>query len=118
MTRLIYPSEVEAVFRNVRSCELATISKNGMPVAWPTNPLYMPETGRFLITASLGLSQKAWNIRRNPRVSHSLGEVQGDSLASRLAQLMQIQGSLASQALWGAGRERASQASISSTIRS
>jgi hypothetical protein len=63
------PHEIEAVFREFRSCELSTCSKDGTPVTWPVEPHYQPEKGRFLITTSIGLAQKAYNIRRNPHVS-------------------------------------------------
>lgn len=63
------PSEVEDVFEEFRTCEMSTLAKDGTPITWPTLPFWRPDEGRFLITTSIGLSQKAFNVRRNPRVS-------------------------------------------------
>ena len=63
------PSEVEDVFKEFRTCEMSTLAKDGTPITWPTLPFWRPDEGRFLITTSIGLSQKAFNVRRNPRVS-------------------------------------------------
>ena len=63
------PEEVEAVFREFRVCELTTLSRDGTPITWPTSARYLPEKGQFIITTSIGLSNKAFHIRRNPHVS-------------------------------------------------
>ena len=63
------PPELEAVFREFRTCEMSTLARDGSPITWPTLPFWRPDEGRFLITTSIGLPHKAFNIRRNPRVS-------------------------------------------------
>lgn len=63
------PTEVEAVFREFRTCEMSTLARDGSPITWPTLPFWRPDEGRFLITTSIGLPHKAFNVRRNPRVS-------------------------------------------------
>ncbi|HSL01624.1 MAG TPA: pyridoxamine 5'-phosphate oxidase family protein [Rubrobacteraceae bacterium] len=63
------PSEVEEVFREFRTCEMSTLARDGTPITWPTLPFWYPDEGRFLITTSIGLPQKAYNVRRNRRVS-------------------------------------------------
>jgi hypothetical protein len=63
------PSEVEDVFREFRTCELSTLARDGTPITWPTLPFWQPDKGRFIITTSISLPQKAFNVRRNPRVS-------------------------------------------------
>ena len=55
------PSEVEDVFKEFRTCEMSTLAKDGTPITWPTLPFWRPDEGRFLITTSIGLSQKAFN---------------------------------------------------------
>src|SRR3982074_3655121 len=57
------PAEVGAVVREFRSCELSTFARDGTPVTWPTMPFFEPDRQRFLITSSVGLAQKALNIR-------------------------------------------------------
>ncbi|WP_239118587.1 pyridoxamine 5'-phosphate oxidase family protein, partial [Paractinoplanes ferrugineus] len=51
-----------------RTCELATLTRSGSPVAWPTTGLRLDD-GTFLLTTSLGYPQKAFNIRRDGRVA-------------------------------------------------
>jgi hypothetical protein len=65
----IVPAEVARVFREFRTAEVATLGKDGTPLAWPLAVLYQPERGRFLTTTSIGLPQKAFNARRDGRVS-------------------------------------------------
>jgi hypothetical protein len=59
---------VLAVVDRYRTCEFATLSRSGVPIAWPTSPLLRPD-GTLLITTSIALPQKAYNIRRDPRVA-------------------------------------------------
>ncbi len=63
------PPEVEAVFREFWTCELTTLAKDGAPVTWPVVFFFHPENQRFLISVTIGFSQKVYNIRRNPKVS-------------------------------------------------
>jgi hypothetical protein len=64
--RINLPPEVEAVFREFRTCEMSTLARDGTPITWPTLPFWRPEEGRFLITTSIGLPHKAFNVRRQP----------------------------------------------------
>ena len=89
MIVLDLPKEIEAVFREFRTCELSTLAKDGTPITWPTSPLYQPEKGHFLIATSIGLPQKAFNIRRNPRVSLLFSDSTGSGLADPPAVLVQ-----------------------------
>ena len=63
------PSEVEDVFEEFRTCELSTLARDGTPITWPTLPFWRSGEKRFMITTSIALSQKAFNVRRNPHVS-------------------------------------------------
>ena len=63
------PCEVESVFREFLTCEMTTLSKDGVPVTWPIEPYYMTEKGQFLIATSIGLAQKWHNVRRNSNIS-------------------------------------------------
>lgn len=65
----LFPPGVEAVFRAFRTCEFSTLTRDGVPVAWPLISIWRPEEGRFLLTTSIGLPRKAFNIRRDARVS-------------------------------------------------
>jgi hypothetical protein len=64
------PSEVAATYR---TCELATLTKAGVPVAWPAvctvEPTADGTPGRITLTTSVALPRKALNVRRDPRVA-------------------------------------------------
>ncbi|HEU5015912.1 MAG TPA: hypothetical protein VFT66_25535 [Roseiflexaceae bacterium] len=63
------PSHVlEALFA-YRTCEFSTLAKDGTPIAMPTCPVILPESNQILITTSIGLPNKAFNVRRDGRVS-------------------------------------------------
>jgi hypothetical protein len=83
------PTAVEAVFRQFHTCELATIARDGTPIVWPATPLYQPERGQFMLTTSIGLPQKAFNLRRDPRVSMLFSNPTGCGLDSPPAVLVQ-----------------------------
>ena len=63
-----------------RTCEFATVNRSGTPIAWPL-VTHRREDGTFVLTTSIGLPQKALNIRRNPAVAMRFS----DSTASGLA---------------------------------
>ena len=83
------PAEVEAVFRNFRTCEFSTLAKDGTPLTWPTLPFWDAERRRFLVTTSIGFPQKAYNIRRDGRVSLLFSEPRASGLERPPAVLVQ-----------------------------
>jgi hypothetical protein len=83
------PSEVLSVLREFRTCEFTTLSKNGTPIAWPVSARYLADQGCFLMTTSIGLPQKALNIRRNPKVSMLFSNPTASGLANPPAVLVQ-----------------------------
>lgn len=83
------PPEVGAVFREFRTCEMSTLAKDGTPITWPTLPFWRPDEGRFLITTSIGLPQKAFNVRRNSRVSLLFSDPTASGLTDPPAVLVQ-----------------------------
>jgi hypothetical protein len=50
MATLGVPPEVDAVFREFRTCEFTTLAKDNTPITWPTVALYQPTTASFVIT--------------------------------------------------------------------
>ena len=83
------PIEIGSVIREFRVCEFSTIAKDGTPITWPLAARYQPEQGRFLLTTSIGLPQKAFNIRRNPRVSMLFSDSTGSGLKNPPSVLIQ-----------------------------
>ena len=80
---------MEAVFREFRTCEMSTLARDGSPITWPTLPFWRPIEGRFLITTSVGLPHKAFNVRRNPRVSLLFSNSTASALTDPPAVLVQ-----------------------------
>lgn len=74
--------EVGAVVREFRSCEFSTLARDGTPVTWPTLPFFDHAQRRFLITCSIGLAQKAFNVRRDGRVAMLFSNPTGSGLLS------------------------------------
>jgi hypothetical protein len=83
------PAEVEAVFREFRTCEFSTLAADGTPITWPMLPFFRASTGQFMTTTSIGLPDKAFNIRRNPRVSLLFSDPTGSGLFDPPAVLVQ-----------------------------
>ena len=80
--------QVRQVVDRYRTCEFATLTKSGVPIAWPTASLYRDD-GTFLITTSIALPQKAYNIRRDGRVSLLYSDPTGSGLVAPPAVLVQ-----------------------------
>lgn len=70
------------------TCEFTTLARDGSPVTWPVSPRLL-EDGRFVAHTSIGLPQKAFNIRRNPKVSLLFSEPTGSGVAEPGAVLIQ-----------------------------
>ncbi len=83
------PPEVEAVFLEFRTCEMSTLARDWAPITWPTLPFWYPEEGRFLVTTSIGLPHKAFNVRRNSRVSLLFSDPTASDLQNPPAVLVQ-----------------------------
>jgi hypothetical protein len=76
------------IVKRYRTCELTTIGRNGTPDTWPLCARLLDD-GRFLLTTSIGLPQKAFNIRRNPKVSLLFSEPRGSGVIAPGAVLIQ-----------------------------
>jgi Pyridoxamine 5'-phosphate oxidase len=76
------------VIDNYFTCEFTTLARDGSPVTWPVTPRLL-EDGRFLLTTSIGLPQKAFNIRRNPKVGMLFSEPTGSGVAEPGAVLIE-----------------------------
>jgi hypothetical protein len=96
------PAVVEAVINHFMTCEFSTLGKGGVPITWPTLPLWWPERGQFVIASPAALSQKAANIRRDPRVALLYSNPTGSRLTAPPAVLVQGVAQAADQVLLGA----------------
>jgi hypothetical protein len=84
----LVPATVEDMIVNYRTCEFTTVFRDGSPQTWPVTPLLLHD-GRFLICTSIGLPQKALNVRRNPKVSMLFSEPTGSGVSKPGAVLVQ-----------------------------
>jgi hypothetical protein len=82
------PSPAVEVVVKYRTCEFTTLSRDGSPQTWPVGALLL-EDGRFLLCTSIGLPQKAFNIRRNAKVSLLFSEPIGSGVTEPGAVLIQ-----------------------------
>jgi Pyridoxamine 5'-phosphate oxidase len=89
MPAIELPEEITAVFREFRTCEFTTLARDGAPITWPTLPFWQPEHGRFLVTTSIGLPQKVFNVRRDGRVSLLFSDPTASGLTDPPAVLIQ-----------------------------
>jgi hypothetical protein len=64
-----------------RTCEFATLAKDGTPLTWPTSP-FRQQDGTLLITASIAFAQKALNVRRDGRVALLFSDPTGSGLST------------------------------------
>jgi hypothetical protein len=76
------------IIDNYFTCEFTTLSRDGSPSTWPVSPRLLTD-GRLLLTTSIGLPQKTFNIRRNPKVSMLFSEPTGSGIAEPGALLIQ-----------------------------
>ena len=60
--------EQASVLAAYRTCEFATVTKRGTPMAWPLVTWQRPD-GSFVLTTSIALPHKAFNVRRTPEVA-------------------------------------------------
>lgn len=76
------------IIDNYRTCELTTVFRDGAPQTAAISPLLLDD-GRLLVATSIGLPQKALNVRRNPRVSMLFSEPTGSGITTPAAVLIQ-----------------------------
>ncbi|SDR89335.1 Pyridoxamine 5'-phosphate oxidase [Friedmanniella luteola] len=69
------------VLASYRTCELATVTRAGTPVAWPAVSWYDRAAGRLVLTTSIALPRKAFNVRRDPRVALLFSDPTGSGRA-------------------------------------
>ena len=83
-----FPPDALTIVRRYRTCELTTLNKDGSPITWPVCARLLDD-GRFFMTTSIGMPQKAFNIRRNPKISLLFSEPRGSGVQQPGAVLVQ-----------------------------
>ena len=93
------PETVSAVFGHFLTCEMTTIGKSGRPITWPVMPLYWEQRGQFVLFTSIGLPQKAFNVRQNPQASLLFSDPTGSGLTDPPMVLVQGDAAVTDQIL-------------------
>ena len=78
--RPVTTPEQADVISAYRTCEFATVSRSGTPIAWPVVTWQRPD-GAFVLTTSIAFPQKAYNIRRTPQVALLFSDATASGLA-------------------------------------
>lgn len=68
------------VMSSYLTCEAATVSHSGTPIAWPVTGVWRPDDQAFAFSTSIGFPRKAFNIRREPRVALLFSDPTGSGL--------------------------------------
>lgn len=89
MPALRLPPDIEAVLREFFTCEFTTVNRQGQPITWPTLPYYDRPEGQIVLATSIAFPVKAYNARRNPRVSLLFSDPTGARLDDLPAVLVQ-----------------------------
>jgi Pyridoxamine 5'-phosphate oxidase len=84
----LVPAAALDIINDYFTCEFTTLSRDGSPQTWPVAPRLLAD-GCLLLTTSIGMPQKAFNIRRNPKVSLLFSEPKGSGIAEPGAVLIQ-----------------------------
>ena len=74
------PGPVLDVFKHFYTAEMTSLARDGTPITWPVLPIFWERRGVFVTFTSIGLPQKAFNLRRNPKTALLFSESTGSDL--------------------------------------
>ncbi|MFI6428109.1 pyridoxamine 5'-phosphate oxidase family protein [Promicromonospora sp. NPDC050880] len=77
--QLVAPAQAR-IMSTYLTCELATVTRSGMPIAWPVTGVWRPDDQAFVVSTSIGFPQKAFNVRRDPHVALLFSDPTGSGL--------------------------------------
>jgi hypothetical protein len=109
------PSPAVEVVAKYRTCEFTTLSRDGSPQTWPVGALLLAD-GRFLLCTSIGLPQKAFNIRRNAKVSLLFSEPTGSARRCSARRGEHLESAAPARRLWRRRSPRANGRGIPTEI--
>ena len=89
------PPAVVDVFNHFFTAELTTLGREGAPITWPIMPIFWARRGLFVTLTSIGLPQKAFNLRRNPQAALLFSDPTGNELAHPPAVLVKGEATVA-----------------------
>ena len=89
MTALVLPPDVTAVMQSFFTAEITTINRAGQPLTWPAATYFDEEAGRVVCAVSIAFPVKAYNARRNPKVSLLYSDPTGSGLEAAPTVLVQ-----------------------------
>jgi hypothetical protein len=80
MTLPDLPQDVIAVLRSFFTAEVTTVNRAGQPLTWPAVAYLDEDAGRIVCAVSIAFPVKAYNARRNPKVSLLYSDATGSGL--------------------------------------
>jgi hypothetical protein len=89
VTALDLPPDVTAVMRSFFTAEITTINRAGQPLTWPAATYFDEDAGRVVCAVSIAFPVKAYNARRNPKVSLLYSDPTGSGLHNAPTVLVQ-----------------------------
>ena len=89
MTALDLPDDVSAVMRSFFTAEITTVNRAGQPITWPAATYFDEEAGIVVFAVSIAFPVKAYNARRNPKVSLLYSDSTGSGLEGAPTVLVQ-----------------------------
>jgi len=89
VTALDLPDDVSAVMRSFFTAEITTVNRAGQPITWPAATYFDEEGGIVVCAVSIAFPVKAYNARRNPKVSLLYSDSTGSGLEGAPTVLVQ-----------------------------
>jgi hypothetical protein len=89
VTALDLPPDVTAVMRSFFTAEITTVNRAGQPLTWPAATYFDEDAGRVVCAVSIAFPVKAYNARRNPKVSLLYSDPTGSGLQGAPTVLVQ-----------------------------
>lgn len=83
------PPSIITALHAYRTCEFSTLARDGTPLTAPVSPVILPAANRVLISTSIGLPNKAFNVRRDGRVALLFSDPTASGLTHPPAVLIQ-----------------------------
>lgn len=82
------------------AAELSTRARDRTPLTVPVAPLWLPERGAILVSTGIGFPHKAYNARRDPKVSLLFSNPTGSGLDDPPAVLVQGDATVSELTTW------------------
>lgn len=94
------PDEALETVTRFRLAELTTFGKDNTPITVAIAPMWQRENRTMIATTTIGIPQKAYNIRRNPKVALLYSDPTGSGLHNPSTVLIQGDATVSELTVW------------------